>query len=99
MSTLILTSHAVVRMAQRGIKLKDADLITLIGTEVEDGYLVRYKDYQQIECALKSLLGRFKRIVGKRLVIADGRVITAYHASSNLQRRLIRRSRISNLHD
>jgi hypothetical protein len=37
MNTLMLTGHAAVRMAQRGIKIKDADLITLIGTEVDDG--------------------------------------------------------------
>jgi hypothetical protein len=46
MTTLVLTGHAAMRMAQRSIKLKDAELIALIGTEVADGYLVRDKDYQ-----------------------------------------------------
>jgi hypothetical protein len=46
MSSLILTGHAAIRMAQRSIKFKDAQLIALIGTEVEDGYLVRVKDYR-----------------------------------------------------
>jgi hypothetical protein len=40
MSTLVLTGHAAMRMAQRSIKLQDAELIALIGTQVEDGYLV-----------------------------------------------------------
>lgn len=92
MSTLAITDHAAVRMAQRGIQTKDADLIVLIGTEVEDGYLVREKDYQQIEHVLKTLLARFKRLVGKRLVVTEGRVITAYHASRNKRRYLLRKA-------
>jgi hypothetical protein len=44
MSTLVLTEHAAMRMAQRSISLKDVELIVLIGTEVEGGYCVREKD-------------------------------------------------------
>ena len=90
MTTLMLTRHAAMRMAQRSIQLKDAELIALVGTQVEDGYLVREKDYQEIETDLKHLLVRLRRIVGKRLVVADGQVVTAYHASSKYQRRLLR---------
>jgi hypothetical protein len=71
MSTLILTRHAAIRMAQRSITLRDADLIALIGTEVEDGYLVRAKDYQGIETELKRFLQRLRRMVGKRLIVAN----------------------------
>ena len=69
MSTLTLTTHAAVRMAQRGIMPKDAELIVLIGTEVDDGYLVREKDYQEVEHALKRIMPRCRRLVGKRLVV------------------------------
>ena len=91
MSTLTITAHAAVRMAQRSIQTKDAELIALIGTEVDDGYLVREKDYQQVERMLKAFLSRFRRVVGKRLVVADGSIVTAYHATRRQQRRLLRR--------
>lgn len=90
MNTLMLTGHAAIRMAQRSIKFKDAELIVLIGTQVEDGYLVRAKDYQEVESHLKTLLERSRRIVGKRLIVADGRIVTAYHPSRTYQRRLLR---------
>jgi hypothetical protein len=90
MSTLILTRHAAMRMAQRSITLKDADLIALIGTEVEGGYLVRAKDYQGIETELKRFLQRLRRIVGKRLIVSNGQVVTAYHASRKYHKRLLR---------
>jgi hypothetical protein len=97
MNTLIVTGHAAMRMAQRSIQLKDAELIALVGTQVEDGYLVRAKDYQEIETDLKKLLARLRRIVGKRLVVADGHVVTAYHASRRYQRRLLRNAPESDL--
>jgi hypothetical protein len=76
MSTLTLTTHAAVRMAQRGIMPKDSELIVLIGTEVSDGYLVREKDYQELEHALKRWLQGFRRVVGKRLVVSSGHIVT-----------------------
>jgi hypothetical protein len=90
MSTLMLTSHAAVRMAQRSIKMKDPDLIALIGTEVDDGYLVLARDYLKIEKELKKFLERLRRVCGKRLVVANGQIVTAYHASRRYQRRLLR---------
>ncbi len=91
MSMLTITGHAAIRMAQRAFRLRDAELIVLIGTEVEDGYLVREKDYQQVERTLKELLSRFRLLVGKRLVVADGTIVTVYHATRRQQRRLLRR--------
>jgi hypothetical protein len=87
MSKLKLTGHAVVRMAQRGIKTNDAELIVLIGTEVEGGYFVRDQDCQRAERQVSETL---RHIRGKRLVVADGQVVTGYHASSRRQRRLLR---------
>lgn len=75
-------------MAQRGIR--DCELIVLLGTEVEDGYVVRSKEVQEFARALKALLDRIKRIEGKRLVIKTGQVVTAYHASKTQERRLLR---------
>lgn len=94
MTVLTLTRHATARMAQRGVSLSDIELIGLIGTEVEGGYFVRDKDFQEIERVLKNLLHRFERVVGKRSVIDSGQVITVYHASKVRQRHLLRNSEL-----
>ena len=96
MGALTLTNHATIRMAQRGIVQKDAELIALIGTEVDDGYYVREQDYQQIENALKKILERLKRLVGKRLIVQNNRIVTAYHPSRKCRRRLLRDAREAN---
>jgi hypothetical protein len=77
-------------MAQRGIGSDDLELITMIGTEVEDGYLVREKDFQALDHEVKQWLQRARRLVGKRLVVDSGRVVTAYHADRGKKRRLLR---------
>ena len=82
-----------------GIISKDSDLIALIGTQVDDGYLVREQDYQEVEHAMKRFLQRLRRVVGKRLVVQDNRVVTAYHSSTRHERRLLRRAREDNLVD
>lgn len=90
--TSALTHHAVIRMVQRAISKDDLDLIMLIGIEVEDGYLVRSKDCQAAERQLKHLLNQVRRLDGKRVVVADGRVVTAYHAHPAKERSLLRGS-------
>ena len=97
MNTLMLTEHAKVRTAQRAIKPEDCELIELIGTEVDDGYFVRAQDCQRVEKELKKLLERVRRIRGKRLVVANGRIVTAYHASSRQERRLLRETHESDI--
>lgn len=98
MNKLAITAHAAERMAQRGLNVKDSELIVLIGTEVDDGYLVRSKDYQEAERMLKELLKRLRRVVGKRLVIAEDRIVTAYHASEACQGRLLRNAHERDIH-
>jgi hypothetical protein len=90
-TALVLTRHAATRMAQRSVSLSDIELIGLIGTEVEGGYFVRDKDYQEMERVLKNLLHRLERVVGKRSVVESGQVITVYHPSKAHERRLLRR--------
>jgi hypothetical protein len=90
MNALTVTDHAAVRMAQRCINAKDVDLIALLGTEIDDGYLVTAHDYQQVERQLKHFLDRIRRMQGKRLVVANGRIVTAYHCSKKQERRLLR---------
>ena len=89
MTDLVLTNHASVRMAQRGVSIPDAELIMLIGTEVSDGYLVRTQDFQHIEMQLNQLRDRVRRLQGKRLVVREGRIVTAYRTTRRNQRLLL----------
>ncbi len=93
MTDLHLSSHAIQRMAQRSITASDIDLIMSIGSELPDGYLVRAKDRQALEDVLKQLMKRVRRLEGKRLVVSDGCLVTAYHARNNEARRLLRKNR------
>lgn len=90
MNDLSLTTHAVTRMAQRAILPSDLEIILAFGSEVEDGILVRKKDVESAERALRNLLTRVQKIKGKRLVMVDGCLVTAYHASDREQLRLMR---------
>jgi hypothetical protein len=49
-------------------------------------------DSARVERVLKKLLQRLRRVVGKRLVIAEDRIVTAYHASKACQRQVLRDS-------
>ena len=99
MNKLTLTGHAAVRMAQRGVLIRDAELIPLIGTEVDDGFLVRTKDCQHIEREMKRLLDRIWRMCGKLLIVQNGQVVTAYQPSKRRQRQLIRNAYEHDLYD
>lgn len=90
MNDLSLTTHAVTRMAQRAILPSDLDIILAFGSEVEDGILVREKDIECAERALRNILKRLQKVRGKRLVMVDGSLVTAYHASDREQHRLMR---------
>jgi len=90
MNDLSLSTHAVARMAQRAIQPGDLEIILAFGSEVEGGILVREKDVECAERTLRRLLKRLQKVKGKRLVIADGCLVTAYHASDRQQIRLSR---------
>ena len=99
MLALKATDHARERMAQRSFADGDAELIAMIGTVVSDGYLVRAKDCQAVERKIKRLLQRIRRLRGKRLIVEDGRIVTAYHASRREERRLMRYAHECDLKD
>lgn len=80
----------MIRLAQRAIRPHHLDLIKLIGTAVEDGYLVKEKDCQTFERDLKRLMERIRRLSGKRVVVAGDRIVTAYRARPRKERRLLR---------
>lgn len=91
MNDLELSQHAEARIKQRGLRINELDLIMLIATEVEGGFYVRKKDVVDIEHAIKRSLERLKKLPGKRLVVQGNTIVTAYHASQNDERRLLRK--------
>jgi hypothetical protein len=85
-----LTQHAARRMAQRHIDNRDLDLIEAIGTQVEDGILVRRRDFEAFERDAKRKIERVRRLVGKRVVTNGRRVVTVYQASRCKEKALLR---------
>ena len=61
-----------------------------MGTEVEGGYFVREKDFQALDQQLKQLRDHARRLVGKRLVVEEDRLVTVYHAGPTKSRWLLR---------
>jgi hypothetical protein len=90
MTKVSLTRHACERLAQRGLHLSDVDLIMEIGSEVDDGFMVREKDLQEVERTMKRFMNRVRRLKGKRLVVSGGFLVTAFHARRSEERRLLR---------
>jgi hypothetical protein len=90
MTSLNVSRHAVVRLAQRSLSVEDVDFIMMIGTEVEDGFVVLDRDVNALGAELRSCLQRIERLKGKRLVIEGNRLITAYRAKAATERRLLR---------
>lgn len=92
MNSLVTTKHATTRLAQRGFRMSDVELITLLGTDTGDGYIMREKDSREIEHSLKELLQRVRHIRNRRLVVVNGALVTAYRASKRERRRLFQRT-------
>lgn len=91
--SLVITSHAQQRSAQRALPLRDMDLLLLVASEVEDGFLVREKDYQVFEKQMRDLVRRVGQWRGARLVVEDGHVVTAYRPCRRKHRQLLREAK------
>lgn len=93
MTELQLTKHAEKRASQRGFRKDDFDLIAIIGSEVDDGFLLTRYDFKSFEHKCRRLIQRVRRLQDKRVVVAGDEIITAYHAAPAKQRKLLRVSR------
>ena len=90
MTAAIMTHHAVIRIAQRGLSNGDIEIVRWFGTEVEGGYLLLEKDAQNVERDAKRLIATVRRLRGTRIVVRENDVVTAYHARPKTTRRLLR---------
>jgi len=95
----VLTKHAQARVSQRGLRSIDMELLLLIGTPVDDGYLATAKNCEAVEKQCKYLLERIHRLRGKRLVMAEGRVVTAYKAERRRVKQLLRTAHERDIED
>ncbi len=94
MTNLIYTRHAKTRMQQRGIRKADIPIILACGTQVDDEtYFMRNRDtIREIETR-KREIQTLSRLANRKVVIRDGRVITAYPSNPADQKRTLRRGR------
>lgn len=90
MLDLHITRHAQTRMDQRGLNDADIELILAFGYEVEGGFVLRRKDVQAQLQRLRAQIQRMEKLEGKRVVVAQDHLVTAYHASGEDLKRLLR---------
>ncbi len=94
MNDLIYSQHARTRMQQRGIRKADIPIILEYGTQIDDEtYLMCNRDAAREIETRKREIQTLSRLVNRKVVIRDGRVITAYPSNSTDQKRTLRRGR------
>ena len=94
MNDLIYSQHARTRMQQRGIRKADIPIILEYGTQIDDEtYFMRNRDaVREIETRKREIQA-LSRLVNRKVVIREGRVITAYPSNPSDQKRTLRRGR------
>ncbi|MGQ0664754.1 MAG: hypothetical protein ACT4P2_14480 [Pseudomonadota bacterium] len=83
------TEHGWTRLAQRGLRPSDVDLILRFGTEVADGYLLRRRDVSEAVSGIKRTMQQLERLRGSFVVTGESSVITAYRPTRRKERRLL----------
>lgn len=87
MTDLHLTSHAEVRMRQRGFSEADVDLLLKVGTPIADDavFLTNRDATREIE-ARRREIRQLERLRGSKLIVEGGALITLYHADRKASR-------------
>lgn len=86
------SNHAVQRMQQRGVRERDIDLLVCCGTQIDEAsILLSDKDaVREIE-RRKQEIRSLERLRGCKVVIAEGVVVTCYHATGKHLKKVRRR--------
>ena len=83
MTRIPTTKHAQARMRQRGLRKTDPELILEYGTEIgQDRIMLREQDADKAIQSRKREIAILERLKNKVVVVSDGRLITAYHATA-----------------
>lgn len=86
MTDLIISRHGNVRMAQRGIREADLEVILAHGTDIgRNRIMLRRRDAAEAVRTLKRQIANIERLTDKVLVVADGQFVTAYHQSTPIR--------------
>ena len=94
MTDLIYTQHAETRIQQRGMRKVDIPIILVYGTQIDDEtYFMCNRDAAREIETRKREIQALSRLVNRKVVIRDGRVITAYPSCPTDQKRTLRRGR------
>ena len=94
MTDLSYTRHARTRMQQRGIRKAAIPIILEYGTQIDDEtYFMCNRDAAREIETRKREIQTLSRLVNRKVVIRDGRVITAYPSNPSDQKRTLRRGR------
>ena len=94
MTDIIYTRHAKTRMQQRGIRKADISIILACGTQIDDEtWLMCNRDATREIETRKREINVLQRLKNRKVVIRNGRVITAYPSNSADQKRTLRRGR------
>ena len=92
MEQLRLSSHADVRLQQRGFRPRDVTLVTRYGTRVQDGFVLLAGDVAQVEAELKHLLVGLHRLSGTFVAVEENVVLSVYRPDRVRRRRLLARA-------
>ena len=81
-------------MQQRGIRKVDIPIILAYGTQIDDEtYFMRNRDANREIETRKREIQTLSRLANRKVVIRNGRVITAYPSNPADQKRTLRRGR------
>ena len=94
MTAIAYSSHAKMRMRQRGIRNRDITLILECGTRIDDEtWLMRDRDVRREIETRKREIQALERLASKKVVMRDEQVVTAYSSRPDDQKRTLRRGR------
>ena len=94
MTSLDLSRHGQKRMQQRGTCRRDVELVYACGTQTEPEIwlMLRCDVRREIETRRREIQV-LERLVGRKVVVIDGVLITTYVAGDKDEKRTLRRSR------
>ena len=92
MDGIAYSNHAVQRMQQRGVRERDIDLLVCCGTQIDEAsiFLSDKDAVREIE-RRKQEIRSLERLRGCKVVIAEGVVVTCYHATAKHLKKVRRR--------
>ena len=96
MQGMSATCRSYERPVWRGDEVADEERRSISRRDIfrsgidDEAILVRSRDYEDLERAIRSLLSRVHRLKGKRLVTGEGSLVTAFYADRREERRLLR---------